>query len=164
MLDCFKHHWMFCTLLLLLAVGSIPAGLNYSGFCWEQKRWLSDEEFLLAMLGHTEGDRIRNEERKTFLKEHPDCCYFSRGDIPPRGDIFITFLNRIMGTYASGEVHYKLTDEERRRDGETGNDYYLQSIVLDTCGNADNEFSWTLTEEEHRQNYDRYLRNKTNNR
>jgi len=160
MLGWFKQHWVIYILLLLLAIGSVPAGLNYSGFCWEQKRWLSDEEFLLAMLGYEEGDTIRNEERKTFLREHPDCCYLSTGDIPLRDNgTFIRFLNRIMGTYASGEVHSK-----RHKQNELEDDYNLQSIVLDTCGNADVEFQWTLSEKEHMENYERYLRNKTNNR
>ena len=160
MLGWFKRHWVLSILLLLMAVGSVPASLNYSGFCWEQKRWLSDEEFLLAMLGYREGDTIRNEERKKFLKDHPDCCLFSRGETPQYSGKLITFLGRIMGFhYSSGQVERKRSYEERQQNGWE-NDYYQRSFFINACGQSYHESGWAMTEKEHRENYERYLQNK----
>jgi hypothetical protein len=40
-----KRYWLLPLSLPLLLL-TVPAGLNYSGFCWDQKRWLSDEEYI----------------------------------------------------------------------------------------------------------------------
>ncbi len=130
MLNWIKRHWI---LSLFLLVGGVPAGLNYSGFCIEQGRWLSDEEFLLAMLGYTEGDTIRNEERKKHLKEHPECCSLYRGSIG-MSDPNFEFIDRIFGfPYASGTVEYKRSEEERRLSN-WDDEYYRHYVSISTCG------------------------------
>lgn len=42
-----KRHWI---LSLFLLFGGVPAGLNYSGYCMEQNRWLSDKEKIKLMI------------------------------------------------------------------------------------------------------------------
>ncbi len=159
MLNWIKRHWI---LSLFLLVGGVPAGLNYSGFCIEQGRWLSDEEFLLAMLGYTEGDTIRNEERKKHLKEHPECCVFERGYTERIDGYFIGLLFRLLGeTYAYGQVEYKLSDEEIKARNITDDNYYNQaSLTINACGKTDSKSGWLINEQEYGQAYQRYLQNK----
>ncbi|MEZ5691988.1 MAG: hypothetical protein R3D71_10055 [Rickettsiales bacterium] len=150
------RHWI---LSLFLLIGSVSSGLNYSGFCIEQGRWLSDEEFLLAMLGYTEGDTIRNEERKKFLRENPECCRLYRGDTGMVSNI--DWLNRITGSiYASGEVDSKLPDTEIWYGTNPPLDYYRRYITLDTCGKSYSKFSDKITKQDSELSYEIYLRKK----
>lgn len=72
--------------LIFMLFGSIPIGLNYSGFCWEQGRWLSDEERIRLMIseeirhGFVKGKSsldatiIQYNDVDEFLEKNPDCC------------------------------------------------------------------------------------------
>ncbi|MDJ0615780.1 MAG: hypothetical protein QNJ63_03365 [Calothrix sp. MO_192.B10] len=92
-------------------------GLNYSGFCFAQIRYLSDEEKLrLAFnsINNAEKLDVENKDGKSvyreqipyksfdeYIKENPDCCKINpRGgsDLPPP-----RFSDRIFG-YHSGEL------------------------------------------------------------
>lgn len=88
--------WIKDTLIVFIALLAplwIVAGLNYSGFCWEQKRWLSDEEKIRRIVeqqflyqpeviyGLGEGvasersnPATRYETVEHFLEKNPDCC------------------------------------------------------------------------------------------
>jgi hypothetical protein len=155
-LNWIKRHWI---LSLFLLVGGVPAGLNYSGFCWEQKRWLSDEEFLLAMLGYTEGDTVGNEERKKRLKDNPSCCRFYRGELGMESTI--DWLNIITGSiYASGEVDSKLPDNEIFYGTNPPLNYHRAYVSIDTCGKTNSEFSDKITKKDNELSHEIYLNNK----
>ena len=91
----------------LWVIFAVPATLNYSGYCWEEKRWLSDEEKIRRMIYITNKSgyiRIENKNKKgdyiqiknipykdidDFLQKNPDCCnvdssypYSSEGVLP----------------------------------------------------------------------------------
>lgn len=83
--------------LPLLAIVGIRAGLNYSGFCWEQKRWLSDEEIIRGAITELlswktdtvqphrfspsiEVNLINETSVEEFLAKNPECCKISNGD------------------------------------------------------------------------------------
>lgn len=94
--------WIKDTLIVFLALLAplwIVAGLNYSGFCWEQKRWLSDEEMIRNAVSyfldfHNRGlsnqiylddvyydtTNLSDSTVDAFLKNNPDCCHISRGE------------------------------------------------------------------------------------
>jgi hypothetical protein len=47
-----KRHPILTLLLIMLLPLMLRGGLNYSGFCWAEKRWLSDEERIDAAIEH----------------------------------------------------------------------------------------------------------------
>lgn len=81
-----RHPFVFAILLLI----GTPAGLNYSGFCMSQGRWLSDEEKIrLAIKSLIQQDTVLIEtpekgtqqfkavkytEVDQFLNKNPNCC------------------------------------------------------------------------------------------
>lgn len=145
-------------LLLTLYLG-IPLaifgyfGLNHSGFCFAQMRYLSDEEKIrLAFnsINNAEKLAVQIKDGQTvyrehipyksfdeYFKENPDCCKIQ----PLEGSKFAPpwFLERIFGFY-SGEIivtNFKvryIDDEGKRRIQEI---HVAES--LENCGNI---FSW----------------------
>ncbi|MGB3207697.1 MAG: hypothetical protein WBB28_22155 [Crinalium sp.] len=93
-------------------------GLNYSGFCFAEMRYLSDIEKIKSVFNyqieHRIPERIINQNQKEklytyigtknfeeYVKENPDCCTINPGgpyEIAPP-----SFLDRITG-YNSGDV------------------------------------------------------------
>lgn len=86
---------IFALLLLLIIV---PSGLNYSGFCMSERRWLSDEEMIRSHLKTF--DSIGSLETvDEFLERNPECCRFSGA----LGQNWPFFLDRI-GGYFGGYI------------------------------------------------------------
>lgn len=168
----FKKHWILSLFIfVILPITAvqiiIPARLNYSGYCWEQNRWLSDEEFLLAIAEKAEVGKvlqdikkekgnISKEDIKNFLKENPECCIFTRGYTEKIDGEIIGFISRISGfNYASAQVEYKRTDEDRKMNG-WDEDYYQESLSVDACAKITFTSGWAINKDE----YGRaYLRN-----
>ncbi len=84
-----KHNQLVRSLpvLILVALFSIPAGLNYSGFCFAKSRWLSDEELMRpqvasvnrrAVLQDSEHfpnvARIPYQSVEELITKNPNCC------------------------------------------------------------------------------------------
>jgi hypothetical protein len=65
-----KVRYLFLALVLWYVM---RGALNYSGFCWEQKRWLSDEELKIVAIERF----INPDDPELYLKENPDCCYIN---------------------------------------------------------------------------------------
>mgnify|MGYP000583693280 CR=1 FL=1 len=128
MLNWIKKHWI---LSIFLLVGGVPASLNYSGYCWEQKRWLSDEEFLVnALMFESRSKKTlisySDESARKFIKENPECYRFGRG-----GFGSVDMFSKIFGlAYVYIEVEYKLA--ENWRDGSL--DYGEGKLWLNSCG------------------------------
>lgn len=79
--------------------------LNQNGFCWESKKWLSDEEKVKAVIQHqidrrtipifsnrvgtlelVNVEQVPYENADAYLKQYPDCCALNPGgpyEVPP---------------------------------------------------------------------------------
>jgi hypothetical protein len=112
---------IFLPLAALLLYGGVRGGLNYSGYCWEQKRWLSDEELIEAganaIVTHYPDAKDYPEfasDPMGYIKAHPDCCFvgdkytkamdnFSYGKNVHDEDLVVVpgFFNKTLGSYRS---------------------------------------------------------------
>ena len=104
-----KRHPVVFALLLLIGT---PAGLNYSGFCMAEGRWLSEEEKIRLVadyhnnrqtlpIGAENFVQRKYQNVDEFLKQNPDCCKVNPGgpyDLPPP-----SFLDRVTG-FNSGDA------------------------------------------------------------
>ena len=92
-------------------------GLNYSGFCFAEMRYLSDEEKIRSVFnyqnnrtrlpvyipgkGSTIYQHIKYKSFDEYIKQNPDCCTLNPGiptEVPPA-----RFIDSILG-YNSGDV------------------------------------------------------------
>lgn len=142
-----------CIVFIIVTIGIPLAGLmayfslNYSGFCFAQMRYLSNEEKFQSVFEayiknkKTEGtDNMKEKshtstEDKTFeeyVKKNPDCCKINPGgpyDLPPP-----SFLDRITG-YNSGDVivmDFKKTYLDK--NGKQKLKEYQAQYVMQNCG------------------------------
>ncbi len=155
---------MYCNKILFLirfygiqlaTFGSIFGyfGLNYSGFCFAQMRYLSDEEKLrLAFNSINNAEELAVEIKdgkivdrehipyKSFdeyIKENPDCCKINPpggSDLPPP-----RFSDRIFG-YHSGElivINFKV-----RYIDDEGKQRIKEIRIPKTLQNCGKRFSW----------------------
>ncbi|NEP80187.1 MAG: hypothetical protein F6K39_19680 [Okeania sp. SIO3B3] len=131
---------------VLFALFLLYAGLNYSGFCFAQMRYLSDEDkfrkefervnkletaFIRERQNNENGgqryERIKEESFEQFMESNPDCC-----TIRPSG--IASLWLRITG-FHSGEVIvmnstvYYLDENGKRRSQES-----KRKIILQNCG------------------------------
>ena len=121
-----------CILTAFLLCVGLPASMNYSGFCFAEGRYLSDEERIRLYLELSMRNTYRYQERGSikdyeyikyssvdeFLEKNPDCCgvNIKKGyDLaPPR------FLDRITG-FNSGKIisiefpAYKLSNNGKKK-------------------------------------------------
>lgn len=88
-------------------------GLNYFGFCFAEKRYLSNEEKIRAVFGYQNSrdilpienfpdpKHIKYKSFDEYIALYPECCSVNPGgsyEVPPA-----KFLDRILG-YNSGDV------------------------------------------------------------
>jgi hypothetical protein len=114
-----EYKYRGCILKRFLFVGGvllIPLvyfGLNYSGFCFAQKRYLSDEEKIRAEFDYQNSrnklpldnlpdpKHIKYKSFDEYIALYPECCSVNPGgpyEVSP-----VNFLDRIFG-YNSGDV------------------------------------------------------------
>lgn len=129
----------------VLLILFIYFGLNYSGFCFAEKRYLSNEEKIRAVFDyqnkrtdllhrvHIEPNSNKYIQYKSFdeyIVLYPECCSVNPGggyEVPPR-----KFLDRILG-YNSGDVvvinfQVRYLDEnDSLKTAEIRFDNYLQN-------------------------------------
>jgi hypothetical protein len=62
---------LFSPILMLFGYVFVAGAINYSGYCWEQNRWLSDEEYIMAAarLVQVEGP---GQDFRTDPKDNPE--------------------------------------------------------------------------------------------
>ena len=108
---------IFSPFVLLLSIFLISASLNYSGFCFKEMRYLTNEEKIRFVFDYQNSrdtmpiDTVNKETQyykqikyksfEEFIRSHPNCCQVNPGggyDLPPP-----EFLDRITG-YNSGDV------------------------------------------------------------
>lgn len=120
--------------LYLIFVGT----MNYAGFCWDQKRYLSEEEKIRIAIkgineldfvyirdkGESDGssnfDYIRYENVEEFLKKNPSCCrilYLPYKDhVPPRH-----LMDRIWGTSGGTvEINFRARYQDKKGEEKEG--------------------------------------------
>lgn len=151
MLSWIKKHWI---LSIFLLVGGVPASLNYSGYCWEQKRWLSDEEFFISAIRHESNDNVHNidgsnakrtkivdsdESARKFLQENPQCCVFGIGGGLEEIGIFAKMLGI---SYIDVDVQYELADNARTEGGKY--DYGAGYLSINSCGKVIDRYGDTF--------------------
>ncbi|NEQ40081.1 MAG: hypothetical protein F6K40_29120 [Okeania sp. SIO3I5] len=128
------------------ALFMLYAGLNYSGFCFAQMRYLSDEDKFRKVFergnqqdtvfvnkgqnyenGGQRYERIKYESFEQFMESNPDCC-----TVRPSG--IASLWLRITGIH-SGEVTvmnypvYYLDENGERKSRES-----KRGIILQNCG------------------------------
>ncbi len=122
--------WIKDTLIVFIALLAplwIVAGLNYSGFCWEQKRWLSEEEKIhraivdrfvsssnyRVQVAHSVGDTLVEKENlstpyssfEDFISANPNCCSLNISESADSGPP--TFWTKVKGGYSdTAVIHY----------------------------------------------------------
>ena len=138
-----------------LVVALLHASLNYSGFCFREMRYLSDEEkfrIVFEMFNSrktitirtvieertqfNDREQIKYESFEQFIQSNPDCCAIVPGK--PRNTPWETpssyFWDRITG-YNSGEV-IVMTFIARYLDenGDRTSEEVTTKTVLKNCG------------------------------
>jgi hypothetical protein len=117
-------------------------GLNYSGFCFAEKRYLSNEEKIRAVFdlqnsrdilpieNFPDPEHIKYKSFDEYIALYPECCSVNPGgpyEVPPA-----KFLDRILG-YDSGDVvviNFKvryLNENGSLETAEVRFDNYLQN-------------------------------------
>jgi hypothetical protein len=136
-------------------------GLNYSGFCIQEKRWLSDDEIITSavtsrlivpeiwktinlpnrVLTTEEEKYYRKQAFDKFTEKHPDCCVVDRHrKIRLYGDMSIRtppFLSRIFGSNY-GTVRVK----DLRKDTLKNPEYDGALIYFTNCGQTIEDPNW----------------------
>lgn len=119
-------------------------GLNYSGFCFEKMRYLSDKEQIKLVFGYQNSrqtlfipgkgniEHIPYESFEQYAQRYPDCCAVNSGGaygVPPAN-----FFERILG-YDSNDI--VVINFYARYDDESGHQQ-IEKIqfenVLTNCG------------------------------
>jgi hypothetical protein len=157
MLQWLRKHWILSLFLLL---GGVPAGLNYSGFCWAEKRWLNDEEMIrgaiaellrydtttieFPIVGYQVVKLIKENSVEEFLNNNPNCCFVSNGKdtvfmaaIPHTTDgIMLPPLDsKFLGQYRNSvAIYYNQSYLDLEKNLKTRQKMYFVSMA--NCGTA----------------------------
>jgi hypothetical protein len=122
-----KFTLLFVVGLLCLRV-FLWGALNLTGFCWAEKRWLSDEDFKVRYVADWWADG--SVERATLmLKEAPDCCEGAANKS-------LKFYERdLFGRDGGGvTVHIKGKYPNASLSKDKNPPYVMYSMRLDNCG------------------------------
>ena len=97
------------------------------GYCSEQKRFLSDEEFIeIAVRDEIKKMNIDGSEEsiRSFHAKHPDCCRVSRGG------------NKPMGVSANDVIVRLVFEANERWSSATKTKFYEDNLIIDPCGSV----------------------------
>lgn len=136
----FIHASPFILKTILLGLLGISLYASYTlltsdppGYCGEQKRFLTDEEFIEAAV-HYEYPTGRmtidgsEESLRTFYYKNPKCCHVDRKD---KRSLFDKMIG---GRYhVEVSLFYETNDAWRKRT-RTIDRYYGNYLAIDTCG------------------------------
>jgi len=135
-------------LAIILVLGVAPA-LSYNGFCFSQKRFLSDTEFIDAAIaeiirlrthnviaggGLKSVNVIRYENIAEFRRLNPDCCTIVRHNSEVK---YVEFDDQVFGRAAkSVSLTYALNhlDEYEHRKSARS----TAEVVIGNCGGVFN--------------------------
>ena len=121
--------------VLVIAAVAVVEYLNFSGFCYPQRRYLSSNELIASAIQ----DNLRrhspapNATRRKmyvsleeFYQQNPDCCELSRWDTGPFGN---SVLLRLLGHYeALVNIVYRIND------GPGEESFYGSMTLVGSCG------------------------------
>lgn len=124
-----KHPIKTFVLIPMFIVFAVVQYLNFTGFCYEQKRYITKDELLKIAGGE-------------ILEENPDCCEIT--DKYFADESSDDFLNKLFGRYHYGVTTY-LKDY---------NDYpyYVSYIAINQCGKVIDYTGINATEEQYNSN------------
>lgn len=100
------------------------------GYCSEQKRFLSDEEFIeIAVRDEFNTGRMNidgsDASIRTFHAKHPNCCHVDRKAAR-------SFMDKLFGAHVVVvQVIYEVNE---KNFNETKEKYYEDNLVIGTCG------------------------------
>ena len=132
---------MLKPVVLFGSLAIIVSGLNLTGFCYSELRWLSDREFVAAAVEHeiswgaNAADYASSAE---FYAANPECCRVERFpvDLQMPG-----FFERIFG------FHFVLVELFYKAKSRLGREaYYHQNIGVSACGNPSIGPMWGMDE------------------
>jgi hypothetical protein len=121
--------------LVLAAAFGLVEYLNFSGFCWSERRYFSDRELIdrailfdLKALEDTDyiKDRKRYGSLDEFYAANPDCCRLVRGEHHLRAEADWRWLG---GYTAVAEVFYRLRDAGPRQ-------FFYRYSLVSACGSV----------------------------
>jgi hypothetical protein len=121
-----------CICGVLLVVAFVEY-LNFSGFCYAQRRYPSDAELIaMAVADNLRRHGPDSDRRKIyrslddFYRENPDCCEVNRWSSGAFGN---PILFRLFGVYrAMVDVVYRIND------GAGVDNFYGSTASVDSCG------------------------------
>lgn len=103
------------------------------GYCPEQKRVLSDKEFIyIALRGTFESGQMKLDALDTsvqaYYDNHPKCCTVTKGDSA-------LFGRGIFGYgFASVSITYEMSAQEIKRRNAITETFYNQNVDISACG------------------------------
>lgn len=159
-----KAFWYIVVLIFkgLLAyyvvLASLYAGANYTGYCVQQQRLISEEEMVRSAVEYVNAKssvsvsvkvdgktqpksypRIRYESSEELLAENPGCCSFGLTSRPTRGVGILgppQFIDRISGAHR-GYVHIEYAMRYLANDGTVKSVQKTWVVAIGNCGARD---------------------------
>ncbi len=154
-----KNHHKKCVYFLLLFIPQfIVGGLNYSGMCIAQGRWLSGEEKIKLAISEivfrgsninylpdkdwekfSSYDELKFASVDEFIKNNHDCCKTLRGTNHPA--LYEPFFGKITGHYNDTvEVKYTANFIDKNKNIIRVKDH-KEYPVIRNCGYTDNSLA-----------------------
>jgi hypothetical protein len=139
----------FAAALVVVGVVVLFESLNFTGFCYSEGCFFSDEQFIDSAILYninarslTPGPQKRYDSIEEFKRLNPDCCEVRRS-----GDPFLDpiWWNRIFGFYTVMVDLWYRTNEAGGPDA-----FYNSLISFDACGRRGEAFGIT-------ENHDRII-------
>ena len=155
-----KNFLLGCSTIFVgipLSILFIYASLNYSGFCFAQMRYLSNEDKFrklfevvnqpsgsVSVNGKLNYEKITYENFEQFIESNPDCCMVEgRWRTMPS-----SFLDRITGFERGETILTKYTLYYLDENGDRTSKKYRRATILQNCGKVKfttNEFFHKFT-------------------
>ncbi len=124
--------------LIFLVLGLVIVGgaylvhivhLSYTGYCFAQDKYLSDDEYIRGALSRIAW-QLKVEDAKStpedYVRSHPGCCSVDHHASSWFDKIFNSY-------YAEVELNYELEPEMAKRRGVS---FYHQYVEVTACGVA----------------------------
>ena len=128
-----RHSLFYCAALSVISIAVIGYlgnrwYLSDTGYCFEQKRYLSDEEFIqIAVRSELQNMNIDGSEESisTFQKKNPKCCSINR---EPSGKSFVNVM--LNHTFVDVTLRY----EKNAKTFHKNEPFYQAFVSIHSCG------------------------------
>lgn len=134
-LNIFKKH---PKKLIFLVIFSIIQYLNFTGFCYSERRYLSEEELLRRGAGK-------------IYEENPDCCYIYN-DYEGKSQSYNVdyFVNNLFGNHLFGLVYVSKREISPYDHDYPPTPYKKGWGSITACGVGDEDYAENITEKEYK--------------